>query len=176
MAFTISVTLIDKATQSDYKEINLHYCNESDKILTIKQRICDKLENKKDTDKIMIAYKGNIINNNESTLKDNDLIPSEFRQTPKIFVTYKTAKLRSRINEKLDSNPINHSEPKPIINNNNNNNNINNDNNNNERKTDNINQINNENEEKMCRICFGGEEEVNNLGQLFSPCRYLFIL
>lgn len=150
MTFSISVTIIDKVSKSNYEELKLGYCNESDTVLQIKVKIADTVD--KDHSKIVVAYKGSILSNNQLTLKQCDLIPSEFRQTPKIFVTFrKSPKIRTK------NTPETKSNAPEIIESSNNNNNINTEN----------------DEEKTCRICFCGEDIP---GQLFSPCRYKIIL
>ena len=147
---------------------------------------------------VFIAFKGTILAEKNATLESVDLVPSNHRPKPTIFITVKHKKQKNDI--KLPN--LSFARNINDNNNSNNNNNINNDinsannnrinddgtfntidfsqlnnnnflnNNNNNRRNNNNNNNNNRllNEEKQCRLCFESDETNVLKGRLFRPC------
>eukprot|EP01084_Bolivina_argentea_P130761 230847_1 len=172
VSYNVSITVIDKISPTNnYKEFKLQ-CSSTDSIKSLRDRIHKDLNKSPSEYRIHIAYKGKVLNNDELTLQQNDIIPNEHRSLPKIYITLKQLPPQTINSTDNDWQFITSNSSQ----NNNNNNAI-------PTETSTVPNTNdivdiqyenitgNEDDHKQCRLCFSSEEENPELGQLFQPCR-----
>ena len=185
-SFYIEATVIDKVASNGYPKLQIK-CVPSDLIQKVRDELYNKLNINKSEQHIHIAFKGKILRDDKLTLSACDLIPNDYRPTPKIFVTFKKVK-QSQIKSKATAqreNEINAQLQQQLQNEQRQQNSQQQINNNINTVPSNYDIIDasldnnigsNDDDHKQCRLCFSSEENNPLLGQLFQPCRFVIYL